>query len=323
MATTKLSANYGKGFVELDEELFGDEEAIQGYLERHFSDPTYAPPRLPAVALKLIEIARRPQIELDDVVEILEQDPMLAAQVLRIAQSAGYGGVQLTGLKHALVRLGLNTLHNIVLEASMTMVLRAPGIEALMDGLMRHSRAAAHACRCLARYAVVDAEAAFTAGLLHEMGLAAGLMALAQKSATVATSHAGLASALQMHEDAGRQIVVKWGLPDELGWIVAAHHNPQGALHPITAVLGLAEDALSERGFGLTGLDETRFSVPLKQKAVALWELNDERLALFYTALDDQLTELFGRLTMPDMYACLTTQRTNCNQTDWLGILRE
>jgi hypothetical protein len=86
-----------------------------------FRSPGYVPPVLPRVALELMELTRRADVKLADVGRLLSQDPLIAAAVLRHAQSPVYSrGTPVQSLQDAVVRLGRLTVRDIFFEALTT-----------------------------------------------------------------------------------------------------------------------------------------------------------------------------------------------------------
>ncbi|MEY4579262.1 MAG: hypothetical protein RL701_3965, partial [Pseudomonadota bacterium] len=76
-----------------------------------FQAPDYRAPVLPAIALELTELARRPSVAYSELVRVLERDPLLVASVLKLAQSPLYGGrTRVKTISDGLQRLGINTL---------------------------------------------------------------------------------------------------------------------------------------------------------------------------------------------------------------------
>src|ERR1035437_7713405 len=57
-----------------------------------FGSPGYKPPMLPSVALEIHDLSCRPDIDTEKLVVVLEHDPMLAAHVLRVANSPMFRG---------------------------------------------------------------------------------------------------------------------------------------------------------------------------------------------------------------------------------------
>src|SRR6186713_2485666 len=83
---------------------------LRTQLFRTFEDPTYKPPPLPTVALELVSLASKHDVNVEDVVRLLERDQMLAGAVMRLVGSpihAGRGPVR--SLTDAVMRLGIRT----------------------------------------------------------------------------------------------------------------------------------------------------------------------------------------------------------------------
>src|ERR1035437_715688 len=65
---------------------------VSGGLRAIFGSPGYKPPILPSVALEIHDLSCRPDIDTEKLVALLERDPMLAAHVLRVANSPIFRG---------------------------------------------------------------------------------------------------------------------------------------------------------------------------------------------------------------------------------------
>ena len=225
-------------------------------LRRTFSSPSYRPPMLPAVALQVMELSHRPEVRFEDVVLVLQRDPVLAARVLSIAGSAAYAGrAAVLTLQQAAVRLGLKALRDVVLEAALNLkIFRAPGFDEPMKRLAAHSTAVAHVMRAVCRRTRIESEYAFLCGLLHDVGFAAGLLALASDPATRGAPFAELGPALgEAHEEASGVLARLWKLPAPLQRVVATHHEVEvdGRPEPVNAALIVAEQLAWEAGAGL------------------------------------------------------------------------
>ena len=64
-------------------------------------------PTLPKAAMRIIDVAQRPEIDMGMVAEALSADPAIAAKVMRIANSALYARRrESTNLRQALITVG-------------------------------------------------------------------------------------------------------------------------------------------------------------------------------------------------------------------------
>ncbi|PZC47561.1 MAG: HD-like signal output (HDOD) domain, no enzymatic activity [Chloroflexi bacterium] len=139
---------------------------------------------------------------------ILEQDPVLAAKMLRLANSAFQPSLaRVRNLRDAVIRLGLETVRSAALGACLRETL---GEGNVLDERIfwRHSAAIAVLTRLLAESRRDPGDEAFTAGLLHNIGLLAldqlapqdlrRAIALAASAANPSASPSGKSSASPM-----------------------------------------------------------------------------------------------------------------------------
>jgi len=233
-----------------------DPTTLTSTLQKTLASPSYRPPTLPAVALEAMRLAARPDARFEEVVEVLQRDPVLTARVLSIAQSALYATrSSAVTLHQAAVRLGLKALRDIIFEAVVQAKLfRAPGFDGVMARLYRHSTATAHVARAVCRRTLVNAEYAFLCGLLHDMGIAAALLVVADRPEWRRLSLEQLTPALDaVHVDASGILARQWKLPEAIQRLVATHHEVvvDGKPQQVNAALVVAEQLCWEAGAGM------------------------------------------------------------------------
>jgi putative nucleotidyltransferase with HDIG domain len=260
LSTRSTNASYGRGVVEVLEEPTIEVSEVRRRLVTTFGDPKYRPPVLPKVAMECLALSRQPDVTFDRVAKLLQQDTMLTGQVLKVAQSPVYAGhAKVTTLQQAFMRIGLETLSQLVLQVTTSAkVFRAKGYQPAMECLQRHSAAVAHLSRTISRYTSIDSEYAFLCGLLHDVGLAGALIVLAEGTKSPPPLEDVWPAVFELHEEAGRRMVADWKLPEDVLYVTSAHHAVKigGYPHPVAATVRVA-DAMAERmGFGIaTGLD--------------------------------------------------------------------
>lgn len=268
----RANPNYGKGNHRIDDDTpsMGDEEReLRNWLDGLFAKPGFELPRPPSAALEIVNLTRRPNAKIEDMAVVLEREPMLAGRVLKLANSAIYGATTpCTSLKQALIRIGVERVRDVVMEAAMLMtVIHAPGFESTLDCIRRHSAAVAWLSRLVARNTPMESENAFLIGLLHDVGLSVGVVGVCEflrraKKPSVLTPARWLAVE-RLHESFSDTMLENWGLPMQVRIVARNHHSLMvgGHPHPSVAILMLAEQLANEAGWGVTpvvktGIDE-------------------------------------------------------------------
>lgn len=255
--TSRNDANYGKGMVVLedaDAESSEQAEEISERLNATFLSPTYAPPVLPAAAIDVHRLSQTKDVKLEQILSVLEKDPLLAARVLKVASSPVYGGQSVQSLQTGVMRLGMRTLAALVWEVALNMrVFRSKAYEAPMELVRRHSIACAHVSRAIAKLTSVPLEYAFLCGLLHDIGVAAALHVLGEGGSNNGKPLDAdlLAIVLRKgHAEASQIVAKQWLLTDDVQLVLRHHHQVtiQGYAHPTAAVIAVAERVILEEG---------------------------------------------------------------------------
>ena len=125
-----------------------------------------------------------------------------------------------------------------------------------MERLRRHAVATAHVSRTVCRYTSIEGEFAFMAGLLHDVGIAGVLLALAERKSGRKTPPDLLAiwpAVDRIHARAGEIMARHWQLPAEIRFAISAHHQVVlgGHVHPLAATVALANELAHQHGAGL------------------------------------------------------------------------
>lgn len=229
------------------------------WVDAFLSTPKSDLPRLPTAALEILDASSRPSTRTEDLAALVSRDAALAAKVLKLANSALYAGTSpVVELKGALIRLGLTTVRDVVVEAALQMtVCRTPGFQPVLQQVRRHSSAVAWVSRFVARLTPMEAENAFLIGLLHELGLNVALICAARgmKGKSPELTLNTWQAALTLHASLGARLLDSWKLPQSMLWVIGHHHDefdPAAPAHPSLAVLRIAEAITAEAGWGLS-----------------------------------------------------------------------
>jgi len=130
-------------------------------------------PPLPTVLNQLLKVMNDANSSSGQVSAVIEKDGVLSGNVLRCVNSSYYGlSSRVSSIRHAVALLGLETLRNLALAFSMRRMLVKPKSSAKLSSQYSH-----HALGCaimtqfLAHYTKSqDVDAAFAAGLFHDVG---------------------------------------------------------------------------------------------------------------------------------------------------------
>lgn len=129
-------------------------------------------PMLPEVANKVMRLTNDPDSCAADLAKLIQSDQTLAGHVMRIANSALYSpNASLVSLQQAITRLGMRVIGEIALAASVnSKMFNAPGYEKHIQTELQYSLMAGLWAKEVARACRRNVEAAFLAGLLHDIG---------------------------------------------------------------------------------------------------------------------------------------------------------
>jgi HD-like signal output (HDOD) protein len=210
-------------------------------------------PPLHEVARHLIALMGNDRTSASDLDRVIRNDQALTARVLRQANSSLYGRSRgVASLADAVVLLGHGCLTDLVLGASLDEALggiaRLPGFgEAAWD----HSVDCAASARALARLnGAADPDAAFVAGLVHDIGLLViARAAPAELGAILALQPRDPLAAERLalgvnHPQVGQRLLEQWNLPTYLGDAVRLHHAPgrrHAQANPLVNLVALAD----------------------------------------------------------------------------------
>jgi len=211
--------------------------------EKHVPDPILTKiksfPSMPRAAIKLRELLAKDNVEVVEIEKILRQDPGLAANVLRLANSAFFGVPRkVETLKHAVTLLGVRRFAQIAVSASMSKNLdkAVEGYDLSPGELWLHSIAVSNTAQALARFKnFSETDDVFTPALLHDMGklvLDQFVRAEQAKIKSITAKGVALEVAEHMvlgtnHAEIGALILSKWSFPQEIVNAVRWHHNPE------------------------------------------------------------------------------------------------
>jgi len=246
---------------------------------------------LPEVSMRIMQMMEDPDTEAKDLQDIFREDPALSSKLLKLANSPFYGfSRQVADVGRAIVLLGFNAVKALALSSSVGSMFAADTQgEAFSPGqLWTHSLAvgvtARRAFRLTSR---PEGEAAFLAGVMHDLGLLLEHQCkpqpLAEAVESARSSGGSLLDAEQAlldtdHCELGRAVAEAWHFPAMLASAMGYHHSPseapedyRGLAHALALGdvlsaqldIGFAEvhpsEEVSARECEAVGLDQAQF----------------------------------------------------------------
>lgn len=245
-----------------------DAQTIGFALDRAFSLESWLPnetvqtliaqmkklPSPPNLYFKIVAALQSPDSSIEDIGQMVAQDPVLSAKLLQVVNSAVFGlQLQVVSAADAVVYLGMETTKALVLLAhTFSYFDKVRTADFSVEKLWKHSVATGKFAEQIARAEGVSAEMvgqAFTGGMLHDIGkllLAANVPdgfkeALAkarEQKIHFWDAETGVFGAT--HGELGACLLGIWGLPMPIVEAVALHHFPIRFLSkqfcPLTAV---------------------------------------------------------------------------------------
>ncbi len=220
-------------------------------------------PVLPEASATILSETAKTDWSAAKVVDALKRDAALAAHLLRIANSPAFCGASpVVSIQQAVTRLGASHLRQLaVVIACETRAFEAPGFEADVRAVFRHSLAVALCAREIARQRRANVEAAFLAGLLHDLGWPVVIQGLARVARGAPLPRdAVLERAEQLHANLGGAVARAWKLPEAVAVAIVGHHDAAPD-DPLTATVAFA-DALAQHAGGSPWPEERLLSLP-------------------------------------------------------------
>lgn len=184
---------------------------------------------MPKAALEAMKALRAGDPDIDQVVGAIELDPALSLLLIKHANSALYAPrYPIDSIRRAVVHVGMKQLKTIVQEVSLRAV--TGNIKARHYAVMEWRQAihCALISKAMARRVGADEEAAYLAGLLHDVGRLPVLNALDKKLALPDVPARGGAPEIIMeslHRGVGAQVARLWELPPAVCDAIAHHLN--------------------------------------------------------------------------------------------------
>jgi putative nucleotidyltransferase with HDIG domain len=220
-------------------------------------------PPFPAIAQRILALASQENVLIRDLGALIKLDPTFSAELLRVANSALFGARrEVATLTHAILLLGLDRVKAMATYVALNTMVRSSLKVPALRKVWVHSLVTAWIAEAAARAAGTATEAAYTAGLLHNLGTLGLMSAYPEEYARLleVTDDYGF-DLLETERDlfeidhcaAGAYLAREWHFPEELAEAIATHHEgPEAGASTLSAILQVSwrlSDALGYAAF--------------------------------------------------------------------------
>ncbi len=256
---------------------------------------------LPAVAIRIIEVANDSTTGAEDLHEAVQFDAALAMRIMRTVNSSYYAlQNKVADLRLAITLLGFKEIRNLAMTAYIAQLFKKDaGYENYSrEGLWNHLIGVGTVSRLIAETCgKVPPREAYLAGLLHDLGIILIDQYLHQPFCRVVDTVDEETSICQVehdilgfdHTQLGQFVASRWNLPEHLTTSIRYHHTPldyDGPHRDMVYVVTLAN--LFCHAKELTSLGVLNTQVPPAEVFTGLG-LDKQRVSLIWEQLDDAL----------------------------------
>ncbi|NQZ56039.1 MAG: HDOD domain-containing protein [Lentisphaeraceae bacterium] len=188
---------------------------------------------MPDKVVSILQFLESESWDYQQIVAQLEQSPGITADFLSVANSTAFNrGVKISSLGDALPRLGRETIKAVLfINTSKASMPRQKIFQEITKSITDHSTAVGRVAAYLSPRFKIDANHAFLAGLLHDIGKLALIKQLDMHyeipKDIKPPYHESLFNNIfeELHEEAGQIICDHWGLEDDVLMAIKYHHD--------------------------------------------------------------------------------------------------
>jgi putative nucleotidyltransferase with HDIG domain len=211
-------------------------------------------PVQPGAAMRLLWMLEDPRTSAADLGRLIESDPALSTQVIRLANTAFYGlSGKVSSAWRAVTVLGLATVRAIATTAAFDLFSEKG--RSVPDDFWPHSVTTAAAAAAIARRVGIQPNDAFSSGLLHDLGSALGfrraprrydaVLELLEGNPEMSRIDAERLEFGMTHAEVGGAALSVMRFPAEMVEAISTHHTPPAEVTtPLGRVL-IAADAVA------------------------------------------------------------------------------
>lgn len=187
---------------------------------------------IPAILKKIMDLTSSEKTDISDLEKVIKHDKAITARIIGISNSGYYGfSGKVKSISQAILILGFEMVKNLAISTSMFQNV-SPEKRVRLQSMWQHSFEVAMAAGIIAtKSGAAPKEAAFTAGLLHDIGRAVLFQIFDEKYFEEALPDNLLKREDEAfgatHMEVGYWFARKCGVPEECVRAIKYHHTPE------------------------------------------------------------------------------------------------
>ena len=193
-------------------------------------------PPFPPIATRLLSVLSKEFVSMPELAEIIGSDPTFSTRLLQCVNSALFGlSYPMTDVLHALSILGLDRTRQLTITLATSIYSHGALRTEELRRCWEHSVATAILANEIAQGYGAFTDAAYAAGILHDIGRLGLLTVYPQEYEQIIRDASGHCLDLLDfereqfgidHAEAGRMMAERWGLPSDFQLVAGRHHDP-------------------------------------------------------------------------------------------------
>ena len=256
-------------------------------------------PVLPQAVSNILRLADDPNASQRDLEKAFEKDPAIAAKILKVANSAYYGGANIPTIGRAISYLGISAIRSLVVGVAFQQVTKSRSDVDQFDKVdfWRHSLATAVASRILGKLQFpARSEELYCMGMLHDIGQLVLDRFMPEEFELALRMSSGQGLPLWMaerqvmgfdHAEVGGLLTRRWGLSDTMWSGIKHHHEPEEetASPEMSSIVCAAHALAYDAGFTNQGQSPDQ----IDHACLEAMELPEEQLPVITQVLCDEV----------------------------------
>ena len=241
--------------------------SLEEIVAKHLASNEVSLPLFDRTAMRVQGMVQSEDFDLDEVGRLIQSDPALTGDLLRLSNSTFFGGIEkVATVRDAIMRLGMRQVVELLVLSGQRKLYRLhdPGLHAFVERLWSHAVACGVGSEWLAKKLNVGEvrDHAFLAGLLHDVGKLLLLRVLDELKAEGALPFEPSETLVQqlldgLHPEQGFALMSQWNIPDAYGEVVRDHEKPEvDERNVLLNIVRLVDKACNKMGVGLRGSED-------------------------------------------------------------------